>query len=108
MRTAQKVPLNTSKDGSIRIAGSRVGLEDIVHEFKNGATAEQIHEDFPSVSLRDITAVIAYYLDNKREIENYLRRRRNREVIVRRSIEAKLDTTALRSKLRNKRMTPVQ
>ena len=101
--TTQKVPLTTSKSGAIRIAGSRVGLEIIIHEFKNGATAEQIHEDFPSVSLRDIYAVIAYYLENKLELESYLRRQQKVAASVRRSIEARIDTAALRERLRNKR-----
>ncbi len=106
--TTQRVPLSTSKSGDIRIAGSRVGLEAIIHEFKNGATAEQIQQDFPSVSLPDIYAVIAYYLDNKVELESYLRRQQKAAARVRRYIEARVDTRALRQKLRNKRSIPIK
>jgi hypothetical protein len=43
----QTVPFTVWEDGSIRITGSRVTLDAIVSQFKLGATAEQIREDFP-------------------------------------------------------------
>jgi hypothetical protein len=38
------VPLTTDADGTIRISGSRVPLDSVVSQFKQGATAEQIQE----------------------------------------------------------------
>ena len=54
----QTTPLMLGDDGTIRIKGSRVSLEIIVRQFKQGATAEQLLEDFPSLTLRDIYGAI--------------------------------------------------
>jgi uncharacterized protein (DUF433 family) len=62
------VPLTVTEQGTIRIKGSRVSLDSIIHHFKLGATAEQIVQSFPSLSLGDI----AYYLTHRQEIEEYL------------------------------------
>lgn len=53
----QAVPLTQVKDGVFRITGSRVTLDSIMHQFRSGATAEQIQEDFPSLGLGDIYTV---------------------------------------------------
>lgn len=71
----QPVPLTKGKDGTIRITGSRVSLDVIVAQFKQGATAEQIQADFPSLSLTDIYASLSYYLRNQEEADGYLRER---------------------------------
>ena len=59
LATVQNVPLTRWKDGSIRVVGSRVTMDVIVHNYKQGATAEQIQEDFPTLALRDVYGVIA-------------------------------------------------
>ena len=59
-------------EGTIRIKGSRVSLDSIVYHFKLGATAEQIVQSFPSLSLGDVYSSIAYYLTHRQEIEMYL------------------------------------
>lgn len=66
------VPLAVTEQGTIRIKGSRVSLDSIVHHFKLGATAEQIVQSFPSLSLGDVYSSIAYYLTHRQEIEEYL------------------------------------
>jgi uncharacterized protein (DUF433 family) len=66
------VPLTVTEQGTIRIKGSRVSLDSIIHHFKLGATAEQIVQSFPSLSLGDIYSSIAYYLTHRQEIEEYL------------------------------------
>ena len=40
------MPLVITEQGTIRIKGSRVSLDSIVHHFKLGATAEQIVQSF--------------------------------------------------------------
>ena len=66
------MPLVVTEQGTIRIKGSRVSLDSIVHHFKLGATAEQIVQSFPSLSLGDIYSSIAYYLTHRQEIEEYM------------------------------------
>lgn len=66
------MPLVITEHGTIRIKGSRVSLDSIVHHFKLGATTEQIVQTFPSLSLGDVYSSIAYYLTHRQEIEAYL------------------------------------
>jgi len=65
-------PLVVTEQGIIRVKGSRVSLDSIIHHFKLGATAEQIVQSFPAISLGDIYSSIAYYLTHRPEIEEYL------------------------------------
>jgi uncharacterized protein (DUF433 family) len=66
--TTQAVPLSLGDDGTIRVTGSRATLDSVVHQCKQGASAEQIQDDFPSLSLRDIYSAIAYYLPSAHPI----------------------------------------
>ena len=54
--------LAVTEQGTIQIKGSRVSLDSIIHHFRLGATAEQIVQSFPSLSLGDVYSSIAYYL----------------------------------------------
>lgn len=67
------VPLTVTEHGTIRVKGSRVSLDSIVHHFNLGATAEQIAQSFPSLSLGNIYAAIAYYLAHQEAVEEYLK-----------------------------------
>jgi uncharacterized protein (DUF433 family) len=69
----QPNPLSQWEDGSIRITGSRVPLRSVLYHFQIGASPEQIAYKFRGLKLRDIYAVIAYYLDHRDAIDEYLR-----------------------------------
>jgi uncharacterized protein (DUF433 family) len=101
-------PLMQWEDGSIRIAGSRVPLDSIVHEFKLGATAEQIVHSFPSVTLRDVYGAVFYYLTNTASVEEYLSAREQRAKETRGFIESRLDTKSLRERIEARRALLVQ
>jgi uncharacterized protein (DUF433 family) len=53
-----------------RIAGSRIRVQDIViwHE-KLGMSPVEIVREFPTITLADIYAALAYYWDHRDEIE---------------------------------------
>ncbi|MFC1706286.1 DUF433 domain-containing protein [Planctomycetota bacterium] len=68
-----QVPLRKDAEGSIRVGGTRVTLDTIVAQFNAGQTAEQIAENFDTLTLEDIYATIAYYLRHREELEEYLR-----------------------------------
>ena len=70
---AETVPLTQWDDGSIRVIGSRVILEVLVHRFQMGDTLEEIHESYPSVTVRQIDAIISWYLNHKAEADEYIR-----------------------------------
>jgi len=58
--------------GSWRIAGTRISLDSVVYSFCEGATPEEICQDFPGLSLAQVYATIAYYLNNREEVDRYL------------------------------------
>ena len=97
--TTQTAPLTFWEDGSIRIGSSRVPLDSVVHEFNTGATAEQIQDDFPSLSLREIYGAISYYLEHQERVEEYLRRREQQAEQVRRAVEDPARADALRQRV---------
>ncbi|MGA2078827.1 MAG: DUF433 domain-containing protein [Terriglobia bacterium] len=100
--TTQIAPLASWEDGSIRIGSSRVTLDTIVHEFRSGATAEQIQDDFPTFSLREIYGAISYYLEHEEQVEAYLRRRDQEADRIRREIEDRPRADALRRRIRER------
>jgi uncharacterized protein (DUF433 family) len=57
--------------GRARIAGHRIRVLDIVvwHE-KRGLAPEEIVYQFPGITLADVHAALAYYFDNRQEIED--------------------------------------
>jgi uncharacterized protein (DUF433 family) len=58
--------------GSWRVAGTRVSLDSVVYSFRDGATPEEICQDFPALSLPLVYAAIAYYLNNREQVDRYL------------------------------------
>ncbi|MDT5123257.1 MAG: hypothetical protein QOC96_2739 [Acidobacteriota bacterium] len=105
--TKLNAPLRLDEDGTIRINGSRVSLDSIIEQFKLGATAEQIQEDFPTLTLREIYGAIYYYLDNTEAAEEYLRQQESAAEETRRFIDEHLPADSLRERLRARRQQMV-
>lgn len=61
--------------GKACVAGTRVRVMDIViwHEHF-GWGADEIVSQIPSITLSDVHAALAYYFDNREEIEEDIRR----------------------------------
>ena len=95
----EAVPLKEDADGVVRVGGTRVTLDTIVAAFQEGATAEEITQQYPSVSLADIYAVIGYYLRQREKIETYLEQRRVQAQEVRRENERRSDPQGIRDRL---------
>jgi uncharacterized protein (DUF433 family) len=104
----QTAPLTKGEDGTIRISGSRVTLDSLVGEFKRGATAEQIQEDFPSLGLREVYGAIAYYLEHMEAVEEYLQQQKKAGEETRIWIESKQETNHLRQRLQVRRSNLVK
>ena len=66
------LPLKLDKTGVARVGGTRVTLDTVVRAFIRGATAEEIAQQYPSLSLPDIYATISYYLQNREDVKKYL------------------------------------
>ena len=94
------IPLRTDPDGTIRIGNTRVLLEIVIHAFQRGETIEGIVQSFPTLKLEDVYAVIAYYLQNQAEVDEYVRRAEAEGERIRREIEAQQPALAgLRERL---------
>lgn len=101
----EKVPLSTGDDGIIYIAGTRVSLDCLVEMFEEGASPEEIVEQYDALLLADVYAVITYLLRNPDEVNAYLSRpdivaAKTRQVI------AEQFPRSLRSKLLKAQRTP--
>ena len=92
-------PLVIDRNGVIRVGGTRVTLDTVVHAFERGATAEEIAQDYPSLDLADVYAAIGYYLHHRDEVEAYLARRDQEETRVRRLVEARSPSAGIRERL---------
>ena len=99
------IPLYMGPYGDIRVAGTRVLLDMIVVAFQLGATAEEIAQQFPSVSLANIYLIIAHYLMHTAEIDHYLSRRRAEAAELQREIEARFDPVGIRARLLARQQT---
>ncbi len=70
-----QIPLNVSPDGVIRVGQTRVTLDTVVEAFADGATAEEIVQQYPTLKLADVYLVLDYYLEHEPEVSEYLRQR---------------------------------
>ncbi|MBI1280716.1 MAG: DUF433 domain-containing protein [Anaerolineaceae bacterium] len=68
------VPLRTDQDGVIRVGNTRITLPVLIGTYNQGASAEQIVEDFDRLKLEDVHAVISYYLSHRAEVDTYIQR----------------------------------
>lgn len=96
---ALQLPLKADKHGSIRVGGTRVTLEVLLHFYNNGESAEQLAENFPTLNLGDIHAVIAFYLTNVAQVDEYLRDREAKAEEIRRDIESRYDGKEIRKRI---------
>lgn len=95
---SEKVPLEITPDGVIRITGSRVTLDTVVALFRQGASAEEIVVRFDTLDLGDVYSIIAYYLHHRDEVERYVQEGRERSAVVRQQVEARQGVQAIRER----------
>jgi uncharacterized protein (DUF433 family) len=95
----EPVPLAADREGVLRVGGTRVTLDTVVAAFREGATAEEITQQYPSLRLADVYTVIGYYLHHQPEVDDYLRERQARGAGVRRSNEIWFDPAGVRDRL---------
>lgn len=64
--------LTQDADGEIRLTGHRIGLYTVVCSRREGRSAEQIAEAFPSLAAELVRTVLAYYQANRAEVDAYV------------------------------------
>jgi uncharacterized protein (DUF433 family) len=99
----QTVPLKVDRDGVIRVDSIRVRLDTIIYAFNEGYTAEEIVSQYPVLSLANVYGAIAYYLNNRTTIDEYLRKRTETATKIRAEIEAKPEYKLFREHLLTRR-----
>lgn len=63
--------LTRDADGEIRLAGHRIGLYTLVRMYREGNSAEQIAEELESLGLALVYKTLAFYLENRTEVDAY-------------------------------------
>jgi uncharacterized protein (DUF433 family) len=101
--TIEPVPIVLGQDGVMRILGTRVTLDTVWAAFSEGATAEEIAQRYPSVSLADVYQVIGYGLRHSSELEPYLARRRQDIRETQNSNESRWSPDGIRTRLQARR-----
>lgn len=91
--------LKVMAEGVVRVGETRVTLDTVVAAFLEGATAEEIAEQYPSLPLADIYAVIAYYLNHQAEVDAYLQERQRRAAEIRQEAERRFNPVGIRERL---------
>jgi uncharacterized protein (DUF433 family) len=95
----EPLPLKIDADGVVRVGGTRVTLDTVVAAFEEGATAEEMVQQYPSLDLADVYAVIGYYLRRRPEVEMYLRQRQQQAQDIRQQNEVRFNPNGIRDRL---------
>jgi uncharacterized protein (DUF433 family) len=62
------------RNGGYYVAGTRIGLDVLVYDFRRGRSAEAIFEAYPSLgSLAKVYGAITFILEHPAEVEVYLK-----------------------------------
>jgi uncharacterized protein (DUF433 family) len=97
--TTQPIPLTTDADDIVRVGNTRVTLATVVAAFREGATPETIAQQYPSLALADVYAVIGYYLNHRPEVHAYLEQHEEAATRVREENESRFDPHGVRDRL---------
>lgn len=95
----EPIPLKVDANGVIYVGGTRVTLDTVVAAFLEGATVEEIVQQYPSLDLADVYAVVGYFLRQRSEVEAYLRQRQKQAEDVRKQNEMRFDPHGVRERL---------
>jgi uncharacterized protein (DUF433 family) len=98
-RKTELPPQLVEYEGALRIAGTRVPFDIVVDAYDRGETPEEICLQYPTVPIGSAYAAISYYLNNRADVEKYLKGRRAKAEVLRRKHEAKWPSQGLRQKL---------
>lgn len=102
--TVQEPPLVLAEGGEVvRVAGTRIPLETVVGEYLGGMTAENIVENYTTLRLADVYAVLSFYLNNRQAVDTYIAQQNERAEAIRQQIETDPRTIAAKHQLRSRR-----
>ena len=97
--TTEVIPLTVDANGVLRVGDTRVTFDTVLTAFADGATAEEIVQQYPSLHLADVYSVIGYYLRHTAEIDVYLQQRHRQRETVWQQNEERFDPHGVRERL---------
>ncbi len=97
------LPLTVDETGTIRVSGTRITLDIVIGYYKQGMSAEEIAEAYPSVPLADIYAVIAYYLRHREQLDAYLAEGHRKFEEIRKQVQSEQGPQITRAELEARR-----
>jgi uncharacterized protein (DUF433 family) len=74
----ETIPIEADAHGVVRVGGTRITLDTVIAAFSNGATTEEIVQQYPTLQLADVYHVIGYYLRRQSEVEEYWNNEKSR------------------------------
>jgi uncharacterized protein (DUF433 family) len=95
----EPIPLTKTPEGIFRVGNTRVTLDSVITSYNLGATPEEIVQQFPSLALADVYAVVTYYLRHKSEVESYLTGRSERSKAIKEENERRFPAEGFRESL---------
>ena len=76
MGLKRKLPqfLAEDTDGFIHVEGHRIGLQHLMRYYNEGYSAEMLLSEYPTLSPAMLHKVIAFYLENRTDVDEYFDR----------------------------------
>lgn len=96
-------PLVDAGEGTVYVSNTRIPLERVIQAFLAGVTPEQLVQDYDVLTLKDVYAVINYYLHHRKEVDVYLEQADREVSEARAAVEKQHDPTGLRARLISRR-----
>jgi uncharacterized protein (DUF433 family) len=95
MPTISTTHIELDEKGTARIAGTRSRVINIVLDVRSGLTPEQIHAQYPHLTMAQIHAALAYYYDHQSELDAAV----EQELLDVKSLRARSDDSPGRAEL---------
>jgi uncharacterized protein (DUF433 family) len=83
----------------MRIGQTRVRLDTVITAWRQGESPEQIVENFDTLDLADVYAVVSYYLYHRTEVEEYMAQNQQEGGRLRAEQERRFPPVGIRERL---------
>ena len=81
-------PLRVVEGGAVHVGESRISLDVVVEQYKNGMTPEDILRAYETLKLAEVQAVVTYYLQHRDAVRLYLKQQEEEAEALRAKIVA--------------------
>jgi uncharacterized protein (DUF433 family) len=95
----QEVPLRMDESGTWRVGKTRVTLDTVIFAFNQGQSPDEIVLHYSALKLADVYGALAYYLNHREEVDEYIREGERTAEEIRREIESRPEYQKLRERL---------